>query len=466
MADNYSFKDAGGNTLTHASEEISAGVHASKHVNVDDAGAAIAKAEDSAHSSGDKGYMLLAVRQDTATSLAGSDGDYIPLIVDSSGRLHIVPQTTAGDVAHDASDSGNPVKIGGKAATSTPTAVSAGDRVNAYFDANGRLVVNLAGVVAAGRAAAAASIPVALATEDNALLNALAAPEFLTQVARVTGDDASHQLVGVGADTGVPTDYAVAADTILSAADPTYNFGITTQLVVGYRSTGWRKSLVSADFSALTDTVLQASLFLYHKNDALMTANQNVRAYRVLAANDWTEGGKNGATGTGTDPTWNKRSVSPDADWAGSAGLSTSGTDYSATLLGEATVLDGVAGWVEIALDTTEFDALLTDNYGVLLTGEYMNDGRIAYFHSSEYTTDSALRPYFRVWTPAAADAVRSIYLIADGAGATWSNSATSTTNDAPIPTAGITVPAVTSDAAIMSIYVPSGVNVWWAAIG
>ena len=38
MADNYSFKDAGGNTVTHASEEISAGVHVSKHVPVDAAG--------------------------------------------------------------------------------------------------------------------------------------------------------------------------------------------------------------------------------------------------------------------------------------------------------------------------------------------------------------------------------------------------------------------------------------------
>ena len=46
-----------------------------------------------------------------------------------------------GAVAHDAADSGNPLKLGGKALTSDPTAVAAGDRVNAYFDAQGRLVV-------------------------------------------------------------------------------------------------------------------------------------------------------------------------------------------------------------------------------------------------------------------------------------------------------------------------------------
>jgi len=49
------------------------------------------KAEDAAHVTGDKGIMLLAVRKDTAAALAGTDADYIPLIVDASGRLHVAP---------------------------------------------------------------------------------------------------------------------------------------------------------------------------------------------------------------------------------------------------------------------------------------------------------------------------------------------------------------------------------------
>lgn len=44
------------------------------------------------------------------------------------------------DVAHDAADSGNPLKVGGKAETTTPTAVADADRVNAWFDEYGRLV--------------------------------------------------------------------------------------------------------------------------------------------------------------------------------------------------------------------------------------------------------------------------------------------------------------------------------------
>lgn len=49
-------------------------------------------------------------------------------------------QLVVGDIAHDATDSGNPQKIGGKSTslTSEPTAVSAaGDRVDAYFDTKG-----------------------------------------------------------------------------------------------------------------------------------------------------------------------------------------------------------------------------------------------------------------------------------------------------------------------------------------
>jgi hypothetical protein len=50
--------------------------------------------------------------------------------------------SVSGDVAHDAVDAGEPVKIGGYAKAAAPTAVSAdGDRVNAWFDLAGRLQV-------------------------------------------------------------------------------------------------------------------------------------------------------------------------------------------------------------------------------------------------------------------------------------------------------------------------------------
>jgi len=51
--------------------------------------------------------------------------------------------SVSGDVAHDAADAGEPVKIGGKANLDEPTAVAENDRVNAWFDLHGRQVVLL-----------------------------------------------------------------------------------------------------------------------------------------------------------------------------------------------------------------------------------------------------------------------------------------------------------------------------------
>lgn len=76
-----------------------------------------------------------------------------------------IVSTTGGDeiqgnIAHDTADSGNPVKIGGKAYSSEPSAVTANDRVNAYFDQNGYLYVKPLGNVAAGAADAGAPLKV------------------------------------------------------------------------------------------------------------------------------------------------------------------------------------------------------------------------------------------------------------------------------------------------------------------
>lgn len=167
------------------------------------------RAEDSAHSTGQTGVMMLAKRTDTAAQSAGTDGDYCTLNADSNGKLWTNAQvtntvTTKGEVAsgaavsgtnpivialkdlsgnavipigidasgvtvlgtvpldlslhtqdfsstgecyvnsqtaHDAADAGNPIKIGFKARTSNPTAVSNDDRVNALGDKFGRQVL-------------------------------------------------------------------------------------------------------------------------------------------------------------------------------------------------------------------------------------------------------------------------------------------------------------------------------------
>lgn len=45
--------------------------------------------EDTAHTDGDYGTQVLAVRKDTGAAIAGSDGDYSPLQVDATGNLRV-----------------------------------------------------------------------------------------------------------------------------------------------------------------------------------------------------------------------------------------------------------------------------------------------------------------------------------------------------------------------------------------
>jgi hypothetical protein len=64
-----------------------------------------------------------------------------------SQRVTIASDNTAfsvvsgGAIAHDSADSGNPLKIGGRASATPVTAVAANDRVDAFFDVQGRQIV-------------------------------------------------------------------------------------------------------------------------------------------------------------------------------------------------------------------------------------------------------------------------------------------------------------------------------------
>lgn len=118
----------------------------------------LAKAEDSAHASGDFGLMALAVRQDTAAALAGTTGDYIPLIVDSSGRLYVNIGGTGGasdlgkieDNAHSSGDTGI-MSLAVRKDTAVSLAGTDGDYIPLITDSVGRLHVNVGAALAASR---------------------------------------------------------------------------------------------------------------------------------------------------------------------------------------------------------------------------------------------------------------------------------------------------------------------------
>lgn len=113
-------------------------------------GSNLGKAEDTAAVSGDTGVFVLGVRNDAAGPLTGTDGDYTAFATDIAGRVGICDLggsitvdgavTISGDVAHDAADSGNPVKAGGRALLTARTAVADGDRTDLATDGQGRVI--------------------------------------------------------------------------------------------------------------------------------------------------------------------------------------------------------------------------------------------------------------------------------------------------------------------------------------
>lgn len=137
------------------------------------AGGITGRAEDTAHSTGHEGVVVLAVRRDTAAVGSDTDGDYSTINVNSAGRVYTsatvdaalpagdnnignvdivtMPNVTlaagtntnevVGDVAQDAAVAGNPLLMGGRASTATPSAMSAdGDSVYQWMTRNGAAV--------------------------------------------------------------------------------------------------------------------------------------------------------------------------------------------------------------------------------------------------------------------------------------------------------------------------------------
>ena len=76
----------------------------------------------------------------TVTLAAASPG-IIATGTQASPSASYLSSVVAGDIAHDAADSGNPVKLGAKAVSAEPTAVTASDRVNLLADLVGKLIV-------------------------------------------------------------------------------------------------------------------------------------------------------------------------------------------------------------------------------------------------------------------------------------------------------------------------------------
>ncbi len=180
----------------------------------------LGKAEDAVHTDGDTGVMALSVRKDTAAPLAGTDGDYQPVLTDASGYLWVHERNSqamaadlttiaggaAGDVAHDGADSGNPIKVGGKAIAhgANPSAVAAGDRTDLYANRHG--------------------IPFMIGGHPNIVTVRANSASAQTNVVVITAGGAGNKIVVTSCDAMLSADCSVNVDVRVgfgAAATPT-----------------------------------------------------------------------------------------------------------------------------------------------------------------------------------------------------------------------------------------------------
>jgi hypothetical protein len=164
-----------------------------------------------------------------------------------------------------------------------------------------------------------------------------------------------------------------AKDTFVRSTAATYNFGATTSW-----NSSSMKMLALFDLSSIPagSTINSATLSFFQTNGGAAGAF-TITAYAIAAANaGWAEGTGNGSANAGAgEPCWDAKEADGSGGvttaWAGSAGLSTSGTDYAASSIGSVAGNRSDANGTEYALslDPTTVAAWCgTSNPGILLT--------------------------------------------------------------------------------------------------
>lgn len=144
-------------------------------------------------------------------------------VLDVNIAAYVSDFSVTGEVDHDSADANPPVKIGGFAKATAPTAVSAdGDRVNAWFDLNGRLQVGDGGgnlSIDDGGGAITVDNGGTFVTQENGA--ALTALQLIDDI--VYTDDTSTHSTGTSKGAlfmaaATPTDTAVNANDIGAVA--------------------------------------------------------------------------------------------------------------------------------------------------------------------------------------------------------------------------------------------------------
>ena len=148
-----------------------------------------------------------------------------------------------------------------------------------------------------------------------------------------------------------------AADVNLSTVD-----ALGTRADSGYRRNALLKFVLSSLSGA---TINSATLTLVNLPQSSYTVTRTATIHAILSGNaSWTEDGSKWNYATGTT----RWAGDTGADGGADAGCSVSGTDYNGTSMGGWTYLstDVVGAEYAVALNTTQFTALVAANYGLV----------------------------------------------------------------------------------------------------
>ncbi|KKN32993.1 hypothetical protein LCGC14_0808190 [marine sediment metagenome] len=197
------------------------------------AATSLGKARDSALGATDTGVMALAVRDDTLTTLTPADGDYVPLRVGSTGKLHVT------DANITTCNTGAVVIASG-----TVTTVSTVTNLSQM----GGVAISLnEGTIDTG------TQRVSLATDDDAVASLGIIDDWDAVHASAASSD-GPQIMGAGYSTGLPIDVGADGDAARICTD---RFG---RIVRGLMPQNFVEIFDSADASAEANVVKAATV--------------------------------------------------------------------------------------------------------------------------------------------------------------------------------------------------------------
>lgn len=186
---------------------------------------------------------------------------------------------------------------------------------------------------------------------------------------------------------GYQGDAETKIDTLLSAGWPIFNGGAHESADLDPFNP--QRFLLRFDLSSIPSTYqcIDATLYLYRDQGGEGGGICSGSVYSISSANSsWIEGTKNIALASAGEPTWNSLAADGNSGtsvaWAGSAGLSTAGTDYETNSIGNYSFLpsDPTGTEVAITLDPARikgwFGASNT-NYGIILITGGSNNAHV-----------------------------------------------------------------------------------------